>query len=115
MGSRTLEIIKQQAKIDSLCFPETMNKMIIVNAPRFFSVTWKLIKGWLDPRTANKIELFSSTTAAQKKLRELIEHDQLPKDYGGSAEDTNKTLKDNALTEGEDGMVRMITEVMRLR
>lgn len=115
LGSSTLEIIKEQSKIDSLCFPETMNKMIILNAPRFFSVTWKLIKGWLDPRTANKIELFSSTTAAQKKLRELIADDQLPSDYGGSAEDTNKTLEDNALNEGEDGMVRMITEVMRLR
>lgn len=115
LGSRTLKIIQEQAKIDSLCFPETMNKMIIINAPRFFSATWKLIKGWLDPRTANKIELFSSTKAAEKKLREFIADDQLPIDYGGKAEKTDLTLARDALVEGDEGMVRVITEVMRVR
>ena len=83
-----MEIIKNQANIDSLCFPETMNKMIILNAPRFFSATWTIIKGFIDARTAAKIELFSSTSAAEKCLKELIDVDQIPKDYGGTAEST---------------------------
>jgi len=92
LGSRTLDIIKKQASIDSLCFPETMNKMVIVNAPTFFNVTWKMIKGFVDVRTASKIELFSSTKAAEKCLKGLIADDQLPRDYGGTAESTDVTL-----------------------
>ena len=92
VGSRTLDIIKVQANIDSLCFPETMNKMVIVNAPRFFSATWSIIKGFVDARTAAKIELFSSTKAAEKCLRELIEMNELPSDYGGTAESTDVTM-----------------------
>lgn len=92
LGSRTMDIIKKQASIDSLCFPETMNKMVIVNAPRFFSATWTIIKGFLDPRTTAKVELFSSTSAAEKCLKELIDEDQLPSDYGGTAESTVETM-----------------------
>ena len=92
LGSRTMDIIKKQAHIDSLCFPETMNKMVIVNAPRFFSATWTIIKGFLDARTTAKIELFSSMSAAQKCLKEIIDEDQLPSDYGGTAESTKETM-----------------------
>eukprot|EP00551_Chaetoceros_affinis_P005848 CAMPEP_0203683444 /NCGR_PEP_ID=MMETSP0090-20130426/47525_1 /ASSEMBLY_ACC=CAM_ASM_001088 /TAXON_ID=426623 /ORGANISM="Chaetoceros affinis, Strain CCMP159" /LENGTH=511 /DNA_ID=CAMNT_0050552591 /DNA_START=261 /DNA_END=1797 /DNA_ORIENTATION=+ len=92
LGSRTMDIIKKQANIDSLCFPETMNKMVIVNAPRFFSATWTIIKGFLDARTAAKIELFSSSSAAEKCLKELIDVDQIPVDYGGTAESTDDTM-----------------------
>lgn len=88
-----MEIIKKQANIDSLCFPETMNKMVIVNAPRFFSATWSIIKGFLDARTTAKVELFSSTSAAEKCLLELIDEDQLPSDYGGTAESTVVTME----------------------
>lgn len=92
LGSRTMDIIKTQANIDSLCFPETMNKMIIVNAPRFFSASWTVIKGFLDARTTAKIELFSSSSASKKCLKELIDVDQLPSDYGGEAESTIATM-----------------------
>jgi len=111
LNSRTLDIIKKQSFIDSLCYPETMNKMIIVNAPRVFNVTWSLIKGWLDERTTNKVELYSSTSAAQKRLKELIDLDQLPSDYGGTAESTDETMV-NSLTGGAG---RIVTDVMAVR
>ncbi len=112
LGSRTLEIIKKQATIDSLCFPETMNKMIIVNAPRFFSATWTIIKGFLDPRTSAKIDLFSSSSAAQKKLLEIIDESELPSDYGGTGESTNSILEREAKT---NGRTRLVTEVISVR
>jgi len=116
LGSRTLDIIKKQAFIDSLCFPETMNKMVIVNAPRFFSATWAIIKGFLDPRTAAKIELFSSTSAAEKMLKELIDEDMLPRDYGGTAESTEVLLDMEASkNSAEGGRSRLVTEVMYVR
>jgi CRAL/TRIO domain len=67
--------------------------MFIINCPMFFSASWRLIKGWLDPRTASKIEVISSKDQAKKKLLELIDVDQLPSDYGGTGPDTKESLK----------------------
>ena len=66
LNSRSMTIIKEQSVIDSLCFPETMNKMFIINAPRFFTASWAIIKGWLDPRTASKVQVFSNRETWEK-------------------------------------------------
>lgn len=95
LTSKALAIIKEQSAVDSLCFPETMSKMYIINCPRFFSASWRLIKGWLDPRTAAKVEVLSSKKEAEKKLLELIDEDQLPSDYGGKGPDTKETLRND--------------------
>lgn len=95
LTKKALAIIKEQAAVDSLCFPETMSKMFIINAPLFFAATWSLIKGWLDPRTASKVEVFSNKKEAHKKLLQLIDEDQLPSDYGGKGPDTRETLRNN--------------------
>lgn len=111
MNSRTLSLIKEQINIDSLCFPETLNRMIIVNAPRFFAATWKLIKGWLDARTANKIEIISSRKTMEKRLKELIDADQLPADYGGTGPSVNAVFSQDAA----GGMKRFSTEILSVR
>lgn len=108
---RALAIIKEQSKIDSLCFPETLERMVIVNAPRFFTATWKLIKGWLDPRTTAKVELISSRSTWEKRLRELVDEDQLPSDYGGKCDDTATTL----MKEAPEGCKRQFTELLSFR
>jgi len=116
LNGRTMDIIKKQAFIDSLCFPETMNKMLVVNAPRFFSASWSIIKGFVDVRTAGKIEVLSSSSAAEKKLKEIIDVDQLPKDYGGTAESTDVSLLREAGKEAANGgRSRLFAEVMYVR
>ena len=89
---RALTIIKEQAAIDSLCFPETMSKMLIVNAPTFFSASWRIIKGWLDARTSAKIEVISSKPKMEARLLEFIDAEQLPSDYGGKGPNTSKSM-----------------------
>jgi CRAL/TRIO domain len=111
LTSRSLAIIKTQAAVDSVCFPETMNKMFIINGPFFFSATWSIIKGWLDPRTSSKIEVISSRKAWEKRLLDLVESDSLPCDYGGTGPDTKLTL---AASQPGD-MKRLQTEVMYVR
>lgn len=111
LGSRSLDIIKEQSFIDSLCFPETMSKMIIVNAPRFFAMTWRLIKGWLDARTASKIEVITSRSAWVKRLNELIEADQLPVDYGGTARHTDNIIAENNV----GGLKKLTTDMLYVR
>ena len=112
LSQRSLAIIKEQSAIDSLCFPETMNKMYIINGPRFFGATWNIIKGWLDARTANKIEVISSRKQWEKALLDYVDADDLPSDYGGKGPDTQATLdKDNFTGK----LKRMHTEVIYLR
>jgi len=112
LNSRTMAITKEQSAIDSLCFPETLNKMFIVNSPRFFSASWSVIKGWLDARTANKVEVISSRKAWEKSLLEYIAPDQLPADYGGSGPITQETMEKQGFT---GKLKRLKTEVLYLR
>ena len=89
-----------------------MSKMFIINGPSFFGVSWRLIKGWLDPRTAGKIEVISNRKNWEKKLLEFIDEDQLPSDYGGKGPNTEETLA----KEANIGDIRGIhTEVLSVR
>ena len=85
--------------------------MFIINAPMFFAATWRLIKGWLDPRTTAKIQVFSNKKEAQKKLLELIDEDQLPSDYGGKGPDTKETLRNDI----KGDAMKLHSEMMYLR
>ena len=59
--------------------------MLIINAPSFFSFSWKIIKKFIDPRTASRIQLFSSKEKGQLALEKLIDkHQDIPTDYGGT-------------------------------
>jgi hypothetical protein len=103
INKRTLRVVKEQAAIDSTCYPETMYKTIVVGVPGFFSLTWKLIKTFIDARTQSKIELISNQAKAEKRLLELIDADQLPSDFGGTAPSTAEQM--HAQTK-EDGIAR---------
>ena len=96
---RALDIIQKQTEIDSLCFPETLRRLVIINAPGFFALTWNIIKKWIDARTAEKICILgnnrSKWTAA---LRELVDDpDQLPSDYGGTGRNIERYLEQEAV------------------
>lgn len=111
LSQRALNIVKTQTAIDSVCFPETMNKTLVINAPRFFSLTWNIIKGWIDPRTAGKIELISSRKSWESRLRELVDEDLLPSDYGGKGMATTETLA----KEAPEGVLKQHHELVHVR
>jgi hypothetical protein len=113
VGRDAMNIIKVQSSIDSICFPETLNKFIIINAPQTVGLLWNVIKGWLDPRTAAKVEIYNSRRKRwEKRLTELVDPYELPMDYGGKAEETNVTLvKDTK----EEGVVRQYTELLSVK
>ncbi len=46
---------------------------------------WEMVKGWLDPRTQNKIEFISSGPDINKRLLEFVDPDVLPEAFGGKA------------------------------
>jgi hypothetical protein len=60
LNKRTLRVIREQSAIDSACYPEILCKMIVLSVPGFFNFSWKIIKGFVDKRTASKIELIGN-------------------------------------------------------
>lgn len=63
-------------------YPETMGKFYIINAPWGFSTVWSVVKGWLDPVTAAKIEILGS--GYKPKLLENIAEENLPPELQGT-------------------------------
>lgn len=86
--------------------------MIILNAPGFFGMTWSLIKNFIDPQTAKRIQLFSNKEQGLKALQELIDVDEIPKDYGGN----NKSVADAFLQEANDpSLLRQEIELIHVK
>lgn len=81
-------------------YPESLGVMIIHNAPWIFSGVWRLIRGWMDPDIAAKVQFTNSVADVEK----LIDLDQLPEELGGKEpwkyeyiepkEDENKIMED---------------------
>ena len=73
------------------------------------------MKGWVNPRTADKVEIYGSGRQRkrwEKRLLELMDPSQLPVDYGGEAENTNVTLvKDTK----EEGVLRQISKFISVK
>nr|XP_027081845.1 phosphatidylinositol/phosphatidylcholine transfer protein SFH11-like isoform X2 [Coffea arabica] len=69
-------------KIDSNYYPETLNRLYIVNAGSGFKVLWTAIKAFLEPRTLAKIKVLGSNYLSS--LLEVIDPSNLPTFLGGS-------------------------------
>ena len=81
----TFDHIKILIKLDNVCYPEMLGKMVIINAPGFCVGFFNMMKSWLDPRTQNKIEMLGSGPETTKRLLELVSKENLPAIYGGMA------------------------------
>ena len=64
-------------------YPERSLKILIVNAPGWFSIIWKAIRGWINEETRKKISIL---TPAETKggMLELLDEDNIPEEYGGT-------------------------------
>ncbi|KAL1595642.1 hypothetical protein SLS59_008280 [Nothophoma quercina] len=63
-------------------YPETLDRIFIVGAPGFFPTVWGWVKRWFDPITVSKIFILSPNNV-YKTLAEYIDHDNIPRKYGG--------------------------------
>ena len=62
---------------------------------------WRVIKAFLDPQLASKVEIYSSHKEVwQKRLLEFIDLDQLPHEYGGVGKSINDIHREHATDEG---------------
>eukprot|EP00898_Chlorokybus_atmophyticus_P001376 jgi/Chlat1/2239/Chrsp17S02783 len=79
-GSKFLKYILQ---VDADYYPEvTLFKMFIINVPWTFKQVWSIVKPWIDPKTASKIEVHGKDY--KKALLEYVDESALPQFLGGT-------------------------------
>ena len=92
--------------------------MVILNAPAYFAAMWGIVKQMIDPRTAKRIQVFSSFAKGQNRLLELIDASQIPLNYGGKGPDLATVAEEVSHKGGDDGTARikrMIVEPIVLK
>ncbi|RVD84716.1 uncharacterized protein DFL_006444 [Arthrobotrys flagrans] len=86
-------------------YPESLGECLIHNAPWVFRGIWRVIKAWLDPAVASKIQF----TYNAKDLSQFIKEAQIPKFLGGKEDwtyeyhepssDENSAITDRTMDE----------------
>ena len=71
-------------EIDTKYYPETLSEAIMINCPWIFPKIWSLVKPWIDPNTAAKFHFVGKHF--QEFLFERVAPDQVPREFGGTAE-----------------------------
>ena len=88
-----LRIFKRTLNIDESCYPERLQVLFMINAPYTFSVLWSVIRPWIDPITVNKFRILGSSYL--RTMKEFIDEDQIPVEYGGTREKFSWCFPDN--------------------
>jgi ribosomal protein S6E (S10) len=82
--SQGTKLFKNTITIDQTYYPERLGHLFIINAPWVFKPIWAIIRPWIDPNTREKIHICGENYHAV--LKEFIDSDQIPKEYGGTSD-----------------------------
>ena len=77
-------LLKQLTKEVESNYPEIAGPIVLFNAPRIFAGAYRLVRPFLDPITADKIEVHAGVPL--DRLLELMPPEAIPAEYGGCSE-----------------------------
>jgi len=72
--------VKFMTKCFEANYPESLGSIIVYKAPWVFQGVWKVIKGWLDPVVAAKVNFADN----EKELAQFVPENRIIKELGGS-------------------------------
>jgi len=78
---KVIPMLKALVKTIECHYPEGVDHITLFNVPRVASAAYNIVKGFLDPVTAEKIELFAGVP--YDRFKELMSDDVIPLEYGG--------------------------------
>ena len=84
MNSKFRDLSKFGSTFSSNNYPDILEKMFIINAPYIFKGVYAVVSLWLDEKIKSKISIHSDN--ASKTLKELIDVELIPRDYGGTCD-----------------------------
>ncbi|RGP74496.1 cral trio domain [Fusarium longipes] len=70
----------------AICYPETVDRCYVLNAPAYFGKIWGILSKFIDPRTAAKLVIASSGEDPLSTLTPLLDVESIPTEYGGKFE-----------------------------
>lgn len=81
-GHKVRGLVQHASKISQDNYPEQLGQLLIVNAPYMFSTIWSVVKGWLDEKTREKIQIKGGDY--KETLLKYVDAEQLPEWLGGT-------------------------------
>jgi hypothetical protein len=88
-----MRIMRRHINADEAYYVESLQTLIVINAPVYFTAIWAIVKPWLDVNTLQKIRIMGSSFLSG--LQEVMADDQIPTEYGGKREDFHWKYPEN--------------------
>jgi hypothetical protein len=82
-----LGLLRELVVIQDSNYPETMNKIIVMNVSPVFTLLFSLIRPVMHEATAKKFALYSKNDNWKKAILSEVDADQIPVYYGGTRTD----------------------------
>ena len=73
--SMDYEAVKALIEVMQYNYPDSLHAILIVNEPWIFKACWVIIRGWLDPVTAGKVNFIPLAS-----LSDFVAEEQMPED-----------------------------------
>ncbi len=55
-----LNTFRRTLAVDEAAYPERLHTLYMINTPFFFTTIWSMIRGWINPVTAAKIQMIGA-------------------------------------------------------
>ncbi|KAJ0040227.1 hypothetical protein Pint_28278 [Pistacia integerrima] len=82
----TIKTIREIVYVLQNHYPERLAISILYNPPKFFESIWKVIKYFLDPKTAEKVKfVYTDDKNSVEFMKSLFDVENLPSEFGGKA------------------------------